>query len=339
MTCQVFFVLQLESFMGQPIDKIEKKEAATDNATDAPLTIQPSWWFGEQNPYPPKPDQKTNYHPDGLESLCRFNKLMIGLGIIFILIHASQKTGKPVEFFIGSLVGLCLLIVAAAQYYAYKRGLFKTDNLLAQNERIITTIGNQAKSMEGQLNAMKKQQDSWAITERAYIGVKNIRLVEPLAIDRDPIVKVIILNGGRTPAWNVMGNIKPFLNNFEQPSIVLDRYISELEAPGEKLENQIELTGQTGLLPAGEPEEYPETLLINLVQGWASVFNQIEDGTMPFYLGGRVKYADFQGRHYSFEFLTFYEKSIQGFTECLSRTVTKKGKAEAKTKDKGKNPN
>lgn len=191
--------------------------------------------------------------------------------------------------------------VAGDQWQVMRDGLNKTQRLLEQNEISQTAFIN---------------------TERAYIGIRSIKLVEPLRVDKMPAVQVIFVNGGRTPAWNLIGNCMPISDNTKSPLAILDEYIEEFarELSTTGMEGT-DLFGQTGLLPAGAEDDNPPIHFVGDIKEWGDGLGKIIAERIPLYVVGWARYRDFQGNRYRYEFISYYNKAVDGFIECVSRTI------------------
>lgn len=179
----------------------------------------------------------------------------------------------------------------------------------------------QGEIMRGQLEQIKeqtaltsKQMNDWVATEKAYIGLVDIKLVEQLAIDCDPQVKLRIINGGRTPAWHIIGSISSHLNERDTPQIILSQHVMPQIQPNE-------VVGQIGLLPSNAEDTFPVLQLKGLVTNWDSRFSDIVAGVLPFYVSGIIRYRDILGKNWKFRFISFYEPSVLEFIECGSETL------------------
>lgn len=67
---------------------------------------------------------------------------------------------------------------------------------------VLLAIIAQAFIYYGQMEAMVRQNENWTISERGYIGLRNLKIMG-LREGGKVGVHAIFRNGGRTPAWNL----------------------------------------------------------------------------------------------------------------------------------------
>jgi hypothetical protein len=173
-----------------------------------------------------------------------------------------------------------------------------------------TTFEDQLAAMRGQLQAMNgqaaliaRQLDALIASERAYVAIDEFGL-RNLEIGQAPIAKVILVNGGRTPAWQL--NVQAAFNVGEHP--------------GEfSWDEDFERPGGTFFLAAGQtiPIELPVTL--NL---FAEIFSLLEAGKISLFLAGEIRYLDWMGSLHIQEFGAAYDFSARDFTQRYNRHRT-----------------
>lgn len=200
------------------------------------------------------------------------------------------------------LLALVFAIFGGLQWQAMSKGLTRTDSLIQQNEQ---------------------SQQAFINTERAYIGIRSISLAEPLAIDRTPIVKIVIVNGGRTAARDIVGQIVPKIESGTHPKILLANHVAPEPNP-------FKVAGRIGILPPDAFEEV-QLELYGLIEqpDWRPVFSAVASMDYPFYVLGEFRYSDFQDATQIFKFISFYSPDDQGFIECASENLCDFNRTEA----------
>lgn len=246
----------------------------------------------------------------------------IVLLLLFVFAHGITDYASWANVIAISLVGLASIDVVAISALTSR----EIVEIMGRQEFEMTetrkAVRDQWKAMQEQLKVIQKTQEDFIVTERAYIGIRSIKLVEPLVRDKMPVIHVVFVNGGRTPAWNLIGNCMPVSDNTKPPLAILNEYITEFAAEPETLgSNKMELFGQTGLLPAGAEDDNPPLTFVGDKEEWSEGIPKIMTDRIPLYLVGWARYRDFQGKRYRYEFISYYNKSVQGFIECVSRTV------------------
>ena len=145
---------------------------------------------------------------------------------------------------------------------------------------------------------------SLTIGERAYLGIETARFIQPLAVGRPPALRVVYVNGGRTPAWNLASRIR--LISASQPlSEIADRFPVTVFNASEN---------GAGLIPAGGKRvvDYPNQSDV-LVTG--DRLPLIQNGTMKLYVVGEARYKDFTGKEQVLRFRLVYDPSDGGINE------------------------
>lgn len=119
------------------------------------------------------------------------------------------------------------------------------------------------------------------ISERAYIGVTSIKTVD-FTIGKIPVVKITILNGGRTPAWRV-----------KVPMTLRIGDVFPSERP--ELGNVV----GSAFLPAGVDATFSAPFTFVLTPQWKAA---LESGDRTAFIHGEVHYDDCWGSPQIFPF-------------------------------------
>lgn len=137
-----------------------------------------------------------------------------------------------------------------------------------------------------QRQIMEQQTENARISERAYIGVKTV-VTQNFVIGQEPVIRVTILNGGRTPAYRVKVPVNLRLTADDLPP----------ECP--VLGNVVSPT----FLPAGLEATFSYPFTFILTPTWKTA---IENGTRKVFLSGEVHYDDCWGNKLAFPFRFVY---------------------------------
>ena len=202
------------------------------------------------------------------------------LGLAGYLISANHKSAS-VWFLFASLVTYSLLACLYLQDY-----IWKEDTKVAQ-QRTIETVQPNPTVVE---------------TERAYIGVKDLVLVEPLAVGKYPIVGTVFINGGKTPASDFATIYNAILSEEKCSEIKKTQAL-----PDERIEG-------SAFIVAGAEKSgiFHATGLVITKQR----LKNIESGKLKFYIFGKAFYKDFQGSEQIFPFFAEYQTFNGRFKEC-----------------------
>jgi hypothetical protein len=157
----------------------------------------------------------------------------------------------------------------------------------------LAVVITQAVIYSQQRDAMRQQIEIAQIAERAYMGIKDVVIVN-FKSGEIPYIEVMFLNGGRTPMWNVhppatlrLGTLPP------------DKFP---EYPTER----------GGLMPAGTQRSvkyhFPRTFTDEDVA-------QVLSGEERIFLFGKVWFEDCWGDHRDFEFILVLRPADGKFEE------------------------
>lgn len=185
----------------------------------------------------------------------RFGLLILGAAIIVAITYKSIAFVSPrMQFLTSSLLLFFTLIAIAYQAFIYNKqagymrdqlaemdklynasnkqvgimqgqleamenGLAETKKIVEQNARLTIASESQKDTMQVQLDIMRntiaENRRIFYVGERAYIGIVQIRASLIPANGQKPTIQIEIINGGRTPAWNVRMRIRM---NIEDPT-------------------------------------------------------------------------------------------------------------------------
>ncbi|MEJ7623070.1 MAG: hypothetical protein WKF34_03680 [Pyrinomonadaceae bacterium] len=252
--------------------------------------------------------------------------LLNAIGIVwwayasFWLLDQEKSSPPPLQFFITTILAQFVLtaivfqiVVSNKQWEAMREGLGRTDKLIHQNESIVSAAKTQAESAE---KSLTQNELALISSERAYISVRKIFVLRPLNPTENPLISFEIINGGRTPARNVLTTIMGNVNNTDVPKVLLSQWILK-PPPARRIE------GSIGTLFANELSQLESTELPDFKGEalWAENLPRILDGTLPFYILVNVSYTDFQDRNRAFQLIAFYHDKSSRFWECGSREL------------------
>ena len=214
-----------------------------------------------------------------------------------------------VGLFVGSAIILTLIIVGlivAARYWKASDPIqFVTSNLLSALifMAILVQAGIyvlQAVIYDQQRRIMKQTVENADISERAYIGLIDMRLIEPLVAEQPIKTRITFQNGGRTPAWNFRSRCRMVISN-ETTAEIVKRY---------PVEN---VGGEGGsFIPSGQPKSVIVPFDFRLTQPQLMLVN---DRTVRLLVLIFIKFNDFQGTVQPFHFRAVYEPDAGTFLE------------------------
>jgi hypothetical protein len=209
---------------------------------------------------------------------------LILLGITFFWPNLTERT----KFFTANGLTLALLIVAIAQVLIYHR----QQVIMQQQWKAIDT---QARHMKGQLDIMRDAQKSFAVSERAYLTISDMRLL-PMTIGEPFSISLTLHNGGRTPAWHIETAVESIIASALPvdlsplpPSVMSEDFIPANAGKQTTIVFEIIVT-----------EEYLGAILA---------------GTATFFVRGEVRYRDFANAPQLFVYRTEYDPYAMRFKE------------------------
>jgi hypothetical protein len=171
----------------------------------------------------------------------------------------------------GALLGVVVL-GALAYFLPYMKERMKFFTDAALSWLIFVIVAVQAYIYNKQREVMQKQTDNFEITERAYVGIKDMTL--KMKTGSNLAVVIVCQNGGRTPAWDVncTARLSIDVNDVKDPP--------QLKAP----------TGAF-FLPANFKKYLSISFGLILTD---QAIKWIEDGAVPVIVVGEITYKDFR---------------------------------------------
>jgi hypothetical protein len=211
--------------------------------------------------------------------------------------HEHEKHRPDVILLRSDVIGLILLAIVAfivitgtvANVWVNKDSYsikFFTESLLSFLVFIVVTL--QVVIYEQQRRIMQQTADSVAIGERAYIGLENWQYGGHDDIEKTITITANVINGGRTPAWNLSVKSQKFRG--DEPA---------------NLPNWEEAEGS---YPAFYRPNAPK------IQGFVfrnvsnDEFMAIESGTKKLFIDGECRYTDYIGTKMVFAFGYTHER-------------------------------
>jgi len=255
-------------------------------------------------------DNKDNKEPKIQESIDRNDPLLqvapIGLrrivifgGILLLILLAVSifvpNLSERVKFFTVNALSLLVLFAIAVQAYIYRR----------QWE----TMDRQWLAMKDQTNIMRntlaENRETFYIGQRAYIGVVGVRFAENsyVAVGREPVVHITIINAGNTPAWSISARAHLVIGP-ETPE-----YLTAAEA------DTIE---QTHIGHVMLPKVEKELVIETHVKISHDQINKIINNEEYFYIRGRIYFTDISKAQRNFPFCVVYSPPSRGFGDCAT---------------------
>jgi hypothetical protein len=142
-----------------------------------------------------------------------------------------------------------------------------------------------------------------SVAERPYMAVKLLKLLGPLTAGQHPTIRIIIVNGGKTPASDVLSYIRV---------ITTDTSISEAirtfpVKPTDKGEGRSYLTAGMERVV-----DFPQTSLVMTPQH----LQFIKAGLLHLYVVGEIHYRDIQGSEYTTQIRAVYDPADGGFIDA-----------------------
>ena len=144
----------------------------------------------------------------------------------------------------------------------------------------LAIIVTQAVIYSQQRDVMKEQQEMLAISQRAYVGIEDGRLVRPLAVGESPHLRMKFRNGGSTPAWAFRSHYR---------LVVTDQPLQEAQS---EFPVQFQRQTEGAFIPAGQIKrvEMPFDFKLDPLQ-LAAVMIQ----AMKLFIFIEVEFRDFRG--------------------------------------------
>lgn len=210
----------------------------------------------------------------------------------FALIEHKDR----ISFLTVNALSTLVFVAIAMQVYIYRRqwramqgqlhamkeqarimdeSLAETRNIATQSERAIEVSERNAKTA----------QDALYVSERAYIGIRNIEM--SVGSNDEPSLTIIWINGGKTPAWHFRA----------EPTLVLS---AKQETGKINFMDDSYTTDISGsFLPAGaeRARSYPPENGMRITE---EVWQELRSGSKTLSVIGAAYYVDFSGREQTF---------------------------------------
>jgi len=182
-------------------------------------------------------------------------------------------------------VTFCWLgVVAIAVFHPSLSERWKFGADMTLNVLILLVVAVQAYIYARQWEVMQEQKRMATVGERAYLGIKDVRLVNPI-MNKTIVVSALLFNGGRTPSLNIRRRLLiGLIQEEEKRPFEWDAY-SDIETV---------LT----ILPAGAER----WLTFPYVPFTAMQFKEFEAGQRIIHIAGEIRFSDFMGIKQIFEF-------------------------------------
>lgn len=145
-----------------------------------------------------------------------------------------------------------------------------------------------------QRKIMKQQVETARVSERAYIGIKMVE-TKNFVVGQTPVVHVVVLNGGRTPAWKVK---VPTTLRIAEPTRVPEDHFETSDKES------------STFLPAGISIDFNYPFPFVLTPSWQ---HAILTGQRRVFLSGEVHFEDCWGEKRVFPFKAAYKHKTGGW--------------------------
>lgn len=255
------------------------------------------------------------------------------LGILAIaaygLITTNPDRANIVVIGILSVVSLLVVIVNAVSTGKMVRIMENQESemtkqrqvaeyQLKEAERQATMAVAQAVYMRAGLEASQRQADIsskglehservFGITERPYLGLKRVHVIEEINSDQpDAVVQIEVVNVGRTPACDIMGTVKGFIRP-TTPQIIMNEHVPKYHV--------MNITERIGVIPSGGSYRLRRTPM-----GFGVIpengIAEITTSKTFWYVVAEIRYCSLQGDEYFFPFIAMYDVEDGTFFEC-----------------------
>lgn len=141
------------------------------------------------------------------------------------------------------------------------------------------------------------------VADRPYIGIKQMVLVAPLTVGQYPTIRIIFVNGGKTPAAGFVSYARLILSTKSIAEAMKDFPLEEFKSA----ENGSLLT------PGMERRvEFPQMNLTITIERLSAINTR----AVKLYVVGEARYRDIQGRELVLPIRAVYDPSEGGFEEA-----------------------
>jgi hypothetical protein len=246
--------------------------------------------------------------------------------------QAANDTEKPMtraEIW-AIVLSVLTLILIAFQCGIYWKQLGVMRELKAISERQAATFDKQADKMQGQWDVMKQQEGVFEkqvgvmrgqldvmrqtiaenrhvfyVGERAYVGISHIQLIVNLREGLYPRIQIVIINGGRTPAWDVRIQVRM---SVEDPTSDKSRgYLETADYAETRSIARVFLPSKTEII----------TVASNF-----SISHEMDkeiNGLSAFFVRGEIYFTDISEEEQTQPFCFVWESKTSSFENCKQR--------------------
>ena len=218
--------------------------------------------------------------------------LLAALLVVSVFLpHLSER----VKFFTVNALSLLVLFAIALQAYIYRR---QWETM----ERQWLAMREQTEIMR---DTLAESRDTFYVGQRAYIGVVSVRFADNayLAVGREPIIHITIINAGNTPAWTISARAHLAIGS---------------EAPEYLTAAEVDTIDQTHIGHVMLPKVEKELVIETHVKISHNQINKIINNEEYFYIRGRIYFTDISKAQRNFPFCVVYSPASRGFGDCAS---------------------
>jgi hypothetical protein len=243
--------------------------------------------------------------------LYSFVAYIILLGLSLFWPNLAERT----KFFTANGLVLALLIVAIAQVLIYygqqqimqgqldemkrqadftKDSLGETRKIVEQNERAVAASEAQATTAQAMVEITR---EAFVTAERAYIGIQDVTMAD-FQLGSIPRVLIVLINAGKTPAWNIRSRTAVGLYTTPCTS-------SELKS--------VPLQIIARSLPANRTIELESDFVVTLNP---EILSRVAAKTLKFFIRGEITFLDISNTEQTFPFCLAYRPAYGIFRDC-----------------------
>lgn len=232
--------------------------------------------------------------------------LVIGITSLYLFVRdVSPRT----QFLATSILTFLTLMTILGQLYIYQKqreamqeqlkvmqdqttalqgSLTETRKAVRQNERAVEASEQSARAAEESTTLAR---EVFYVGEAAYFGVKDV-VVGDIVTGRQPIVRITLVNCGKTPAWHVL--------------IDVGMVLAALPGEGDIWDFTAAPNISNSFFSAGEERSilYNKTKLVITEERHDAIKNETNGARL--YIFGTVHYSDFRRQPQSYSFCVVY---------------------------------
>ncbi len=164
-----------------------------------------------------------------------------------------------------------------------KKGSEQTDRLIANSNQIAAAMQESVSQSKAALDQSKAALDASIEAsrrdQRAWVVVKEVKLLKPLTVGAIPEFVIEIINTGRTPAMDVITEAGAYIATEPRPETDKSSFVTKNRTGPSKivLGSKISATVPGPKTGRGLPKEAME---------------EMRRGTLTFFIAGRIEYRD-----------------------------------------------